>query len=508
MPNARPMAHTFLFMVSLTFISKFLGFIREMIMANFYGTSYIVDAYVMANAIPNILLGGVFVAIATAYTPTFSTIREQRGGDAANGFTSQVINLLFLLSLVSMGLGIVFSDQITAIFASGFSGETANLTSYFIKITFSFLLFTSIAGLLDAYMQYKGFFLKPIIAGYFQNIGIITIILISSITSHYYLAFGTLIGSAFRLLYIAWNAKKAGYYYQFNFSLGEPIRKIMVMAIPVFIGSYILQINSFVDKTLASGLPEGSISALNYGMILITLITGLTVTLLVTLIYPKITKAFTLEDWDGFNRIVEKGTSIIAIITIPFSLGILAFSDEVVQIVYERGAFDPSATNLTSGAFFFYGIGLVFFAFNDLLAKVFYSMRNTRVPIVCSGISVIINIVLNLLLIDSMAHRGLALATSIAALVNTILLYTWMKKMYPKVRVMGSKNKLLKIIVAAAVSVLTAYFINYALTSTIWMPRMGYLFIAVGSAGIIYLGTLKLFCMEEMDLIVNLIKRQ
>jgi Uncharacterized membrane protein, putative virulence factor len=79
MPNARPVAHTFLFMVSLTFISKFLGFIREMIMANFYGTSYIVDAYVMANAIPNILLGGVFVAIATAYTPTFFYNKRAKG---------------------------------------------------------------------------------------------------------------------------------------------------------------------------------------------------------------------------------------------------------------------------------------------------------------------------------------------------------------------------------------------------------------------------------------------
>jgi Uncharacterized membrane protein, putative virulence factor len=195
----------------------------------------------------------------------------------------------------------------------------------------------------------------------------------------------------------------------------------MVMAIPVFIGSYILQINSFVDKTLASRLPEGSVSALNYGMILITLITGLTVTVLVTMIYPKITKAYTLQDFDGFNYIIEKGTNIIAIITIPFSFGILVFSDEVVQIIYERGAFDPIATSLTSSAFFYYGIGLTFYALNELLSKVFYSMRNTRVPIVCSGISVIINIILNLMLISSMGHNGLAFATSIAAIVNSLM---------------------------------------------------------------------------------------
>lgn len=504
----KSVAHTFLFMVSLTFISKVLGFIREMVIANFYGTNYIVDAYVMASAIPNILLGGLFIAIATAYTPTYSTIREQTGDKESSVFTSQVINLLFVLSLMTVLIGIVFSNEITTIFASGFSGETAKLTSYFIRITFSYVLFSSIAGILDAYMQYKGFFLKPIISGYFQNVGVIIIVIISAYTSHYYLAFGLLVGSFFRLLYISISAHKSGYHYFLNFSLGEPIRKIVYMAIPVFIGSYILQINSFVDKTLASGLPEGSVAALNYGMILITLITGLTVTLLVTLIYPKITKAFTLDNVDEFNNIVEKGTAIIAIITIPFSMGILVFSEEVVQIVYERGAFDPSATSLTSGAFFFYGIGLVFFAFNDLLAKVFYSMRNTKAPIVCSGISVIINIALNLLLIESMAHKGLALATSIAAMANSLLLYLWMNKKYPKVKVIGSGIKILKIIFASLLAVLVAWFANDILTNLVWMPRMVYLFIAVSCATAMYLIMLKLFNVEDIKMIRLLFKKK
>lgn len=504
----KSVAHTFLFMVSLTLISKVLGFIREMVIANFYGANYIVDAYVMSTAIPNILLGGLFVAIATAYTPTYSTIREQSGKNASDKFTSQVINLLFILSLIAILIGIIFSNEITAIFASGFSGETAKLTAYFVKISFSYVLFSSVAGILDAYMQYKGHFLKPIISGYFQNIGVIIIVIISAYTSHYYLAFGLLIGSFFRLLYISFNTGKTGYRYYPHFSLGEPIRKIIYMAIPVFIGSYILQINSFVDKTLASGLPEGSVAALNYGMILITLITGLTVTLLVTLIYPKITRAFTLDNLDEFNDIVEKGTGIIAIITIPFSMGILVFSDEVVQIIYERGAFDPAATILTSGAFFFYGIGLVFFAYNDLLAKVFYSMRNTNAPIVCSGISVIINIALNLLFIESMAHEGLALATSIAAMANSLFLYLWMKKKYPKVKVIGSGTKILKIILASFLAVLVAWLVKDILINLIWMPRMGYLFISVCFAIAIYFGVLKLFGVSEVKIIISIMYRR
>jgi putative peptidoglycan lipid II flippase len=506
MNNDRPAAHTFLSMAVLTLISKFFGFFREMVIANYYGTSYIVDSYVMASAIPGILFGGVFGAIATAYIPTFSRIKELEGEGNANKFTSQILNLLILLSLFVSVVGILLSNQIVSIFASGFEGETANLTSFYIKITFSYVLFTSITGILDAYMQYRGSFLKPIISGYFQNAGIIFVIVISAFTSHYYLAFGMLFGVILRFLYIGYNSRKAGFFYIGTFSLADPVRKMMVMALPVFIGSYISQINAFVDKTLASRLPEGSVSALNYGMILINLITGLTVTLLVTMIYPKIARSSTMEDWDGFNRVIQKGANYILLVTIPFSLGIMLFSHEFVQIVYERGAFDPEATALTSGAFLFYGIGLVFMSMNGLLTKIYYSMGNTRTPILCSVVAVFLNIVLNLLLIDAMAHRGLALATSLASLANSAMLYTLLGGKYKDIRVLESKEKLLKILTASILSVGLAFGLYEFLLATIWMPRILYLFIVVVSAAGIYGGLIVAFRIEEVRIVTNLFR--
>lgn len=506
MQKNRPSTHTFIFMAALTLLSKFIGFFREMVMANYYGASYIVDSYVMASAIPGILFGGVFGAIATAYIPTFSRVKERQGEGEANRFTSQILNLLILLSLLVSVLGILLSDQIVAIFASGFKGETAALTSFYIKITFSYVLFTSTAGILDAYMQYRGSFLKPIISGYFQNAGVIFIIILSAFTSHYYLAFGMLLGVILRFLYIGYHSRKIGFHYEPTLSLTDPVRNMMAMALPVFIGSYIGQINAFVDKTLASRLPEGSVSALNYGMILINLITGLTVTLLVTMIYPKIARSSTMEDWDGFNRVIQKGANYILLVTIPFTLGIMLFSQEFVQIVYERGAFDPVATTLTSGAFLFYGIGLVFMSMNGLLTKIYYSMGNTRTPILCSMVAVMLNIILNLLLIDAMAHRGLALATSLAALANSAMLYTLLGRKYNNIRVLDSKGKLLKILIAAIISVGLAFGLHELLLATIWMPRILYLFISVIAAAGAYSGLLVLFRIEEIRIVTKLFR--
>src|SRR5665648_239475 len=204
----RTAAQTAVLMAILTLISKVFGFVREMVMANFFGTTYITDAYVMAFAIPMIIFGGVFGSIATAYMPLFSRITENDGEKAGSKFTSEVINLLLVVSIIAAIVGIAFSDQIVSIFASGFSGETARLTSFFVKVTFSYVLFTSISGVLEAYLQYKGVFLVQIILGYIQNIIIISVIVISAFTNFYYLVFGLLLAYFIRFLILIFIVKK------------------------------------------------------------------------------------------------------------------------------------------------------------------------------------------------------------------------------------------------------------------------------------------------------------
>jgi putative peptidoglycan lipid II flippase len=500
----RNVAQTAFWMAVLTLISKLFGFVREMVIAGFYGTSYITDAYVMATSIPTIIFGGIFGAVATAYMPIFSKLREGKGEKEGDKFTSEIINLLLLLSILVGLVGLVFSDQIVSFFARGFNEQAAELTSYFVKITFWYVLFTSIIGVLNSYLQYKGIFLPQIVAGYCQSLGAIVVIIISAFTSHYLLAFGMLLGTAGNFFVISYVARKKGFKYKSSFSLSNPVRQIMGLAIPVFIGSSVRQINSFVDKTLASGLIEGSVSALNYAMLLITLVTSLTTTILVTIIYPKITKANTLKEYDSFNEIIGKGVILIILITMPVTLGSLVYNDQIVQIIYERGAFDPVATALTSSAFFFYTLGLPFTALNALFVNVYYSKHNMKTPIIFGIISVIISIVLNLLLIKPMAHNGLALATSIASMVNMALLYIGLKNKYPYITMIKSRRRLFKVILAAVVAVGLSWLLyNYAILalSHIVVARIVQLGLVVVFAGVVYLILLKMFKIEELILI-------
>lgn len=499
---------TAFWMALLTLGSKVLGFAREMAMASFFGTNYVVDAYVMSQAVPGILFAAFFAAIATAYMPLLSERIEKDGEDAGFVFTSQVIRILLVFSGLAAVFGIVFSDLLVSIFAPGFTGETAQLTSFFLKVTFSYILFSAVSGILDNYLQYKGTFIPQILVGYIQNVVLISVIVISAFTTHYFLPFGMLIAYTIRLIIFGILSRSRGFRYtRSGDHLKETIRKISLLGIPVFIGSSMGQINLFVDKSLASGLPEGSMAALNYAGILNTLIMSLSITVLTTLIYPKLNRASAREELERFGGIMQRGLVLVVMIALPFSLGAMVYSNEMVQVVFERGAFDAGATALTNTAYLFYSVGLTFMAVNDLMFRGYYALHDMKTPMIYAGIGVGVNIVLNLLLVGPMAHGGLALATSMAALTNSVLLITGFRRKKMEIRLIDSKSKYGKIILAAFGSVALSKGIHLLLMNAIWMPRMVYLGLAVVAAAGIYWLLLKWMGVEEIQMVKGLFQR-
>lgn len=491
-------------MMLLTLISKGIGFIRDMILANYFGTSYIVDAYVMAQSIPSILLGGIFLSIGTTYIPVFSSVTEHRGKLAGIRFTSQIITFGLCVAAVGIVIGWIFSDQLITVFAGQFAAETAKLASFYLKITFGYALFVCVNGILSGYLQYHNQFLQPIIAGYAYNAGMIAVIIISGLTTHYFLAFGALVGYGLQASVTFLAARKsAGFHFQPQFGFNEDIRSAAVLAVPVFIGSSVSAINNFVDKMLASGLPEGSMAALNYGSVLVVVIIGMSTSVVATLTYPKITKAVTNGDWKSFNLLGQKSIAITLMFCIPLCLGAIAFSSRIIQVLYERGAFDAASTALTGETFAFYSLGLVFLALNELLTQIYYSMRDMKTPIICSVIGIAVNISLDLALVGSMAHRGLALASSVAAAVNTLMLLAMIKRKYPQLKLFPGWKKTLRICVAAVIAVLVAMLV-YQLAAMVWMPRICYLALAVLAAVLAYLVLLKALHVEEVNILKEL----
>ncbi len=504
----RTAAQTAAMMAALTLGTKFLGFLREVFLAGFFGTSPVTDAYVMAGAIPGILFAGVFTSMSVSYMPLFSDIMEREGRESGNRFTSQAITLSAGLAALCSVLGILFADQLVSVFAAGFEGETATLTAFYLRITFSYIVFNAGAGLLESYLQYNGTFLKPVLAGYLQSGFVLIAIVVSALLDYRLLALGLLIGTILRTLALVLFAAQRGFEWRPGGQLTRAAKTIVALAIPVFIGSTVNQINTFVDKMLASGLESGSVSALNYGYLLINMITTLTITVVVTIIYPRLTRSQSAGEDLQFNRACAAGFSIALMLSAPCSLGAMLYSQPVIRMVYERGAFDQASTELTTGAFAFYALGLVFVALNALLVKIFYALQDMKTPVLCGVAAAVTNIVLNLALVGPMEQRGLALATSIAALVNTVALFVLLKKKHPEVRVVESSAKTAKILAAALASVALSWPVYAGLGRLAGLHAFVALGAAVAAAASAYLLLLHLFKIEELSLLGDLVKRK
>ena len=498
---------TAFWMIALTLGAKLLGFVREMVLANYFGTGYVTDAYVMASSIPVLIFGTLFLAVATGYMPLLSRKMELEGEESASRFTSRALTWMVLVCLVFTGLGIAFSDGLVGIFASGFEGEVAELTSTYTKICFGLIIFSSTTLLLETYLNYKNHFLSPIVTSYIQYVVVILSIIIASRTSHVFLAWGLLLGFALRFAGLAALSRERGFRYQPVWKPNRDVKDLLIMTLPVFIGSGAWQINLMVDRAFGSYLAEGSVSALNYSYNIINLIMGLTTSVVVTLIYPKLTKAATLENKDDFRKLMREGIVIILLIAIPFTLGAMFFAKPVVQAIYERGTFDAESTVMTATALFFYAIGLVFYTLQPLLVRGYYSLKDTKTPIYAALASIGVNLVLNFAFFQLLGNVGLTLATSAAAFVNAALLYLGFRKKFTDVALLhGNKKMILQVAIAAAVSVGAAWVLYLVLSGL--LGNLLSLGASVCLAALLYLILLLVFKVEEVKVLLSLFRRK
>lgn len=499
-------------MVVLTMISKLLGFVRELILADVYGTSFVTDAYAQAQNIGNVLTGGIIGALGAAYTPLFSEISEQQSEEAGKRFTNQLITLAFLAAAALAVLGVIFSEQLVSFLAPGFSqsdagAEKVRLTVFYLRVVFGFVLVSGILSIYEALLRYKGHFRQPILAGYLNDFGMILFIVISARKGAPLLAFGLLAGGLLQLSANALAASRVGYLYHPDFRFKESSYRVFMLALPIFANSSLSSINGAIDQMLASRLPDGIVAALGYGHRVQIMIYYMTAAILGAIFYPKITKAASLGDWGGYSEAARKTATVNLILMLPLSLGAVAFANQVVQVIYERGAFDTSSTVVTADAFRFYSMSLVFLAFSEFLSSMFQSLQDMKTMTVCGAIGVVSNIALNLALIGPLQHKGLALASSISAAIHFAALRLAFRKKHPGIFAFPSAGKILRIAAASLLAVLAAILV-YQLVTLIWMPRAVYLAIAVLSAVAVYLPLLVLLRIEEVEVLKDLIKRQ
>lgn len=417
------MKKTVIILMLLTVTSKILGFTRDITLSYFYGASIISDVYLISLAIPTVIFAIIGKGISTGFIPMYIHIESNRGTERANHFTNNIVNIVIVLCTIILIFGVLFTEPIVKLFASGFEGETLSLAVNFTRITLAGIYFIGLNYVFSAFLQTKEVFIIPAFIGLPANVIMIGSFFFSSQSNLYVLALGSLIAVGSQFLFISFYGYRNNFRYRPSLDIkNRDIKKMSYLALPAILGSSVAQINILVDKTIASRIAEGGISALNYASTLNLFVIGIIVTSIITVLFPKITKLAEEKNIVKMKKTLSYAINAVNLFILPSTVGYMIFAEPIVLLLFGRGEFDAHALSMTSYALFFYSIGLVGVSLKEILSNAFFSLHDTKTPTIISTIAVAMNIILNFILSRYLGLGGLALATSISAIVGSLLL--------------------------------------------------------------------------------------
>ena len=416
----------------LTLISRILGLVREMTKARFLGTTALSDAFSVAFLLPN-LFRRLFAegSISVAFIPTFKEFLLENNREKTREFLSCMFTFLtFFVTLMVMA-GVLAAPYLVRIFGVEEYDETVLLT----RIMFPFLGFISLAALFQGVLNSLHIFTPSGLAPILLNIVTILCAYVLSLFTQNparAMAIGIIIGGFLEVVIQLPFVLKRGQSF-FITGLKRAItnpgtQKVLRLISPTIIGMAAYQINDLVSTALAGRAGEGVVSSLQYSLRLQELFLGVFAVSIGTVLLPNLTEYAKTSQWDIYNKRLISSMNIIALITIPITFFSISEGQSLIRLLFQSQSFDETSVNLTLAAFTFHMPGLFFIALNRVIAPAFYAQSDTKSPALAGIISFIVNICLAAVLVGPYRGAGIALALSLASVVNTIFLLLFLRK--------------------------------------------------------------------------------
>ena len=511
MSKAKQAATSVIIMIVFSLGSKVLGFIREILIASKFGAGIETDTFFVAMAASGLFTTLIGAAINTTSIPVIAEVEAKEGRQAKIQHTNNMLNIVFALSILLTFLGWWGAPLLVKMLAKGFAGEQLELAVYLTRIGMPVLLFSLINPVLRSYLQSEMMFFETAASAFPYNLVYILFLLFFSGTFGIVgLVVANTVAVVSQVLLQIYGLRKTDFKYSLVFDIqDEYVTRALMLTIPVFIGTAINEINIIVDKTLASTLAEGSISALNYATRLNSLVLGVFITAITTVTYPMLAIEANNGDMEKLKKLMAYGINVVLLITIPAAIGLIVLSTPIVKVIFERGEFDAVATTMTAQALVFYALGLPSLGVRPLVSRVFFSLQDTKSPMYNGAVTVLVNVILNIVLVRTMGHRGLALATSLANILAVVLL---LMNLRTKIGTLGFRSTLscgIKSFVAAIVMGIVTYLSFQGLSnvfSSSWLSSAMALLLAISLGAVVYLVLCYAMGIEEVRLAVNALR--
>ncbi len=440
-----------------TAASRVLGFLRDILFANFFGTGIFAQAFVVAFRLPNMLRDMVGEgATDAALVPVLTEYRHTRSPQEYWEVARVILGLMLAVLVVLSVAGVVFAPVLVRVIAPGFvrSPEKFAATVTLTRMVFPYILLLGMVAYSKGILNSFHYFTTPAFAPVVLNITLVaSLLILCPVIGIKGMVIGVIVGGILEVLMQIPPLRARGFRFEGRLRISHPVaRRIGKLLMPRAVGTAVYQLSVLIDTVLASLawiVGSGGVAALYYSNRLVQLPLAIFGIALATAALPKMSKEVAANDMERLKDTVSFSLRSVFTVMIPASVGLIILAKPIIRILFERGEFTDYSTAITSSALFFYSFGLFAYAGIKILVSTYYSMGDTRTPVKTAAVSLVVNLVLNLILMWPLKIGGLALATSIAATTNLVILYVLLRKKIGDVGTGAIAMSLIRICVSA-----------------------------------------------------------
>lgn len=450
---------------SFTLISRVTGFVRDVIMANLIGASWLSDAFFVAFKLPNffrrLFAEGAFNA---AFIPSFASVLTEDGRKRAIDFAGEVMSMLFVVLLLLNAVFIVFMPWITPLFAPGFadSPEKLDLTVVLSRITFPYIMFISLVSLLGGVLNSLGKFAAPAASPILLNLCMIAGMwwLTDVRTPAHALAISVFVAGLVQFAWLVVICVKDGCMPGLTLPRLTPqVKAMLLLMAPAALGSGVQQLNLLIDVIIASHIPD-AVSYLYYADRITELPIGVIGVAIGTVLLPTLSRQIKAGDMEAARHQMNRALELVLLFGLPATAGLLVTAEGVIRVLYLHGAFTEHDMAATTMALMAFTAGLPAFLAVKIFVPGFFASHDTKTPFKIALVCVVVNLFFNLTLIHHFAHVGMAMATTIASWVNLGLMVHILHKRKIFVPDALLKKRLMKMAAASKVMALALYLVG------------------------------------------------
>jgi len=500
-----------------TFLSRIFGFLRDVIQAFYLGTSRSGDAFTIAYVIPNLLrrLTGEG-AMTAAFVPVFTQLKKEKSKAELWKFANAFFFDLTLVMALLTVLGIVFSPLLVRIIAFGFKGIQGKweLTTMLTRLMFPYIFLISLAALAMAILNSFHKFFVPAFTPVLFNLSIIGAALLFAPRAKepaFVFAGGVVLGGVLQLAFqLPWLWKQ-GMRFKFGLSFSHPaVRKVGKLMVPGIFGFGIYQINFAISRMIASLLEEGSVASLYFASRVQELTLGLFSIALSIALLPTLSDLAAEHDYKQMKKTLIFSFRLVFFITFPAMVGLLILNKPIIQVLFQRGVFNAQSTSMSASCLFFFAFGLPVISGVKILAPAFYSLKDTKTPVIVAFFVMISYIILSLILMAPLRVGGIALALSIASIINfSLLFYLLERKIGPLDKRAVFRSAVKSALGGAGMGIAVWFFIrSFDFEQLVFIQQVGVLVSAILLGIVTYLVLNLLFNHEDVKSLKDLFSRQ